>query len=342
MRKLLPLFVAVFLFSCQNEDITVNQNNDAALTRTSPLSSLMMRVCQNETHADNILDGDDCYSVQLPVTITLNGQNMYIDNENDFDAVQQNMDLSWSDDDVVYFHFPITIVMRNFQQQVISSQAQLDAVACTGNDDFNEISCLDFEYPISVNIYDTNNQIANTVTIGNDTELYNFVYSLSAETIFTVVYPLTLMQSGGGAIVVNSNNELEDNIENAIGDCNGGPGPWPIALQDIITSGTWHISYCEGDSSGPGPGPEHYYDGWNFTFNANGTLTAVKNSMTNGGTWSLYQDSHQMMDLFFPTDPLQGLSNDEWRVTEYNPTNFRLKNDASSWDGYEYCYFTKN
>lgn len=344
MKNLYFLLTALFLFSCQNEENTVNQNNDAALTKTSPLASLVLRVSQQPTHWDNLLDNSDCYSVQLPVGITLNGQNLIVASESDFANAQQNMDNSWSDDDIVHFHFPITIVFRDFQQQIINSQAQLNAVTCEG-DNFNEIRCLDFAYPININTYNTNNHVANTVTIDSDSELYNVIDQLTNSEIFTIVYPVTLSLLSGGEVIVSTNNGLEATIESAIGNCNSGPGPAPTGLEAIITSGTWHISYCEDDSSGSGSGEAvDYYDGYVFTFNMNGSVSAVKNSIVNNGTWNVYQDgSHKMIDLFFPSQALQGLTNDEWRVTEYNQSNFRLKNDQSgSWGGHEYVYFTKN
>jgi hypothetical protein len=150
--------------------------------------------------------------------------------------------------------------------------------------------------------------------------------------------------SDGSEISVSSNNELEDAIEAVLSDCDTW-GPTPTELEEIMTSGTWYISYCEGDSSGPGPGSEEYYEGYVFTFNDNGSVTCVKNSFGYNGTWSIYQDgSHQMIELYFPNQWLQAICNDQWRVIEFNATNFRLKNDQSGgWNGVnEYVYFTKN
>jgi hypothetical protein len=338
MRKLIFLLIALPFFACQNEENTINQNNDGALTKTSPLTSLVLRVVQNPTHWDNLLDGSDCHCVKLPVGITLNGDYLWIDGEDDYYAVWENMDESWTDDDIVHFDFPITISFEDFGEQVITSQAQLDAITCE-SDGFNEIRCMDFVFPISINTYDTNNQVANTITINTNLELYNFVQNLGSAEIFTIVYPVAVTFGTGPGTTANSNTELENIIEDVITDCDsgGGWGPTPDTLDEIMASGSWHISYCENDDSEP----VHYYDGYSFTFNANGTVTATKNNTTNNGTWGVYQDgSHKMIEFFFPN--MGGLTNDEWRVTEYNGNNFRLKNDQSSWDGYEYVYFTKN
>lgn len=348
MKNIYLALFAMLLFGCQSEETTIVQNNSDALGKTSPLTSLVSRVCQNPTHVDDILDNSSCYSISLPVEVMVNGEDFYVENEDDFHDIWENMQESWSDDDIVHFQFPVTVVFPDFTQLIVNNQGQLDALGCTDNGDFYEIRCLDFVFPVSINTYDTNNQIANTVTIYNNTGFYNFIENLAGAEIFTVVYPVTLTLASGESIVVNNNRELEDLIEDAIDDCDsnwGGPGPEPLTLEEIVVSGTWHISFCD-DRAGRSPQPPNIYEGYNFTFFDNGTVTAVKNSVASNGTWEVYQDgSHTMMDLFFPQPQLQGLTDDHWKVTEYNATNFRLKedyDDGRSSGGNDYIYFTKN
>lgn len=348
MKKIHLALFAVLLLGCQSEETTIVQNNSDALVRTSPLTSLVSRVCQNPTHVDDILDQSSCYSVLLPVNVMVNGEDFNVEDQDDFHDIWENMQESWSDDDIVHFQFPITVVFPDFAQLVVNNQAQLDALTCPDDGNFHEIRCVDFVFPVSVNTYDTNNQIANTVTIYNNAGFYDFIENLASAEIFTVVYPVSLTLASGQTVVVNSNHELEDAIEDAIDDCDdnwGGPGPEPLTLEQIVVSGTWHISYCD-DRMSRSPQPPNIYEGYNFTFSADGTVTAEKNSVVSNGTWSVYQDgSHTMMDLFFPQPQLQGLTDDHWKVTEYNPTNFRLKEDHDnrrSGGGNEYIYFTKN
>jgi hypothetical protein len=352
MNKLYFFLVAtLLLFSCQSEENTINQGPDSALTKSSPLSMLLSRVSQNPTHCDNILDDSNCYSIKLPVSLTVNGETFTVNDESDFDDIQENIDDSDWDDDTIQFSFPIAIVFRDFQEMVVNSQQQLEDVDC-GNDgnDFNEIRCIDVVYPVSINIYDTNNQIANTIVIYDDNALYHFIENVPDSEIFTIVYPITLTLSDATNISVNSNEELEVAVEEAIDDCDhdqGGSGSEPETLEDIIVDGTWHISYCEGEQVD--------YTGFNFTFLANGIVTAVKNGVTTSGTWNLYDDgSHEKMALNFNNSDLHEL-NEDWKVTEYNATNFRLKDDhgdsgrsgghndsEDSGGGHDYVYFTKN
>lgn len=345
MKKIyVLLLIAATFFACQSEDSSVTQELDSALTKSAPLTRLVSRVSQNPTHCDNILDDSNCYSIKLPVTLTVNGQTITVNNENDFDTVENIIQASGSDDDIIHLAFPITVVFPDFHQATISNQSELNAIQCS-DDDFNEIRCIDFVFPIVINTYNTNNQIANTVTIPNNYELFQFVQEISETQIFTVVYPVSLTLGNAQTVTANSNNELEDLIEDAIDDCDNdnGPVPAPLELHDIIASGIWHISFCEG--GGPG-GPDNYQN-YNFTFNSNGTITVSRNGVISYGTWDLYQDgSHQKIDLNF-TDPMLNNLEEDWKVTEYNQTNFRLKKDSDSGGhghggGNNYVYFTKN
>jgi hypothetical protein len=343
LRSLLFL-MGLFFLGCQTEDSSQTVDKGVSLTKESPLALLLSRVSQNATFCDNAIDQSSCYSISLPFTITVDGQQVAVDSESDYDTVENIMNASGSDDDIVHFEFPITIIFPDFHQQVIESQEQLDLVACN-DDDFHEIRCADFMYPITVNTYNTATQLAGVQTVGNDAQLYNLIVNAAAEEIFTIVYPVTLTLSSGGSATANTNDELENIIEDSIDDCDNDPGsgPAPETLPEIITTGSWHVSYCDE------PSALSNYDGYAFTFLPNGSVSAVKNSITTSGTWSLYSDgSHDMMALSFASQQLQGLDGDEWRVTEYNETNIRLKDESDdsgrSGDdsGHDRVYFTRN
>ena len=83
------------------------------------------------------------------------------------------------------------------------------------------------------------------------------------------------------------------------------------------------------------------FSGYVFTFNNNGTSTAVRNSITTAGTWSTYTDSGEnKLDLNFDGLALDEIE-DDWRIIEFSATQIRLK-DVSGGDGsVDYLTFTK-
>ena len=176
IRYIIFGFIFFSLGSCQKEEETVIQDNTESFVVNEPIAGLLSRTSQNPTSVDNVLDNSSCFSVQLPVTVIVNGQEIVVADEADYQVVQAAIDEFANDDDIVNFVYPITITYQNFQTQVLQDADDLEDVMddCGEDDGFDEIDCITLVYPITINIYDSNNQVANTVTLTNNSDLFNF------------------------------------------------------------------------------------------------------------------------------------------------------------------------
>ena len=332
--------IGLFLMSCQTEENEVIQDPNQNLTNVSPLTTLMTRVTQNPTSGDNIMDNSSCFSVVLPATVIVNGQNIVVSTQADYQTVQDAIDAFSNDDDIVNFIYPITIQFQNFSTQVLQDSDDLDDVIddCGEDDGFDEIDCISFNFPIVINVYNANNQLANTITINNNTDLYNFLENLEDNEYVAIQYPISLIDSNGVNVTITSNDQLEDVIEDSIDDCDDSPsGGGSSALSSIIVEGTWYVSYFFDDTDETSD-----YAGYNFTFNVSGTATAVKNTTTINGSWSNYIDSgDEKLEFSFDGSVLDELE-DDWEVTEYSATQIRLKDVSGGGSGTDYLYLTKN
>lgn len=336
---LLYSLFALLFFSCQEETETTTLNAENSFAKTSPIASLVERVSQYETTADNVLDGTSNCSIKLPAHVTVNGQYVYVATESDFHTVQDIKNLSTSDDDKIHFGFPITIIYPNFYEHNVASEAEFESILEGYGDDseYRDITCVNFNYPVSINIYNSNNQVASSVTIHGDNELYNFLQNLVTGEIVGFVFPITLTKSTGDTVVINNNTQLETAINTAIDDCII-PGPTPLVLSDVLTTGTWYVSYFYGD----GNDQTNYYNGYNFTFNSDGTATAIKYSTTTNGQWDIHNEStYQKLDLNFSGSALDELHED-WKVLEFTATSIRLKHVSGGGSENHYLNFTKN
>jgi hypothetical protein len=343
--KSIVLVMFLSFWSCQEEEETIVQDTAESFDRNAPIAGLLARTSQNPTAVDNVLDNSSCFSVVLPVTVIVNNQQIVVSDEADYQTVQNAIDAFSNDDDIVNFVYPITIRFQNFQTLVLQEADDLDDVLddCDEDDGFDEIDCITLVYPIVMNIYDSNNQLANTVTITSNSGLYNFLNNLGNNTLIAINYPISAINSNGQTIVINSNSELENFIDDSIDDCDddnsggGGGGSGSADFTAVLTSGTWYVSYFQEDDDDE----TSDFNGYVFTFNTNGTSTAVRNSVTTNGTWSTFVDSGQnKLELVF-----EGLSLDEieedWRIIEFSNTQIRLK-DVSGGDGsIDYLTFTK-
>jgi hypothetical protein len=340
IKYLLMILTALLFISCQNEETLVIQDTTQNLTAVSPLTSLISRVSQNPTSKDNVLDNSSCFNVQLPVIVIVDGKQITVTNQNDYIAVQAALDAFSNDDDIVNFIYPITIVYQNFTTQLIGNPDQLEGIIdnCDEDDGFDEIDCININYPIKIDIYNTNNQIANTITIQNDTDLYNFLENIESNVFISINYPVSITDPNGQNVVITNNSDFENSIEGSIKDCDNNSGTGGnLNFTSVLTVGTWHVSYFFNNID-----ETSIYNGYNFTFNSNGTVVAVKGTNTIGGTWSTFVNSgHDIFLLKFDDNKLDELKED-WKITEYTTTNIRLKKESSSSGETDYLYFTKN
>ena len=335
MKTILLFSVAIlsflFLGSCQEEENTIVQDTTQNLNVASPTSKFLARAAQNNTSVDNVMDGTSVFRVKLPVSINLNDVDLTVATEADYDEVADLRNASGSDDDIVTYVYPITVSLRNFEEITVNNLTQLNTII-TQNEDLSDISCVTILYPITINEYDSANQLADILTMTSDSQLINYLLNLNSGVFYSINYPISVINPNNLTVVINSNIELRDVIESAIGQCGSNSGSTDDFI-DVLTSGNWRISYYhEGDDD-----ETIVYNGYVFTFNTNNTITITKNSSTFTGTWLFYEeDGVDIVEIDFEDDPLDDLD-DDWELLEFSTTLIQLKEEGDN----EYLSFTK-
>ena len=118
--------------------------------------------------------------------------------------------------------------------------------------------CIDFRYPISFSIYNTEFQITETIFFENDETLYYFLDSIQETTEENVLpslnFPVTMVYTDGSIIDVFTNQELENVINEVGNDCDNDS----LSLECIEVS---TISLC--DENNDGYEVFNLYDGLN-------------------------------------------------------------------------------
>ena len=168
---LLVATIAIFtLTSCQSEELKTSTGENVNLTKSSTLTGLLSRVAQGQTSVDNVIDNSSCFSVNLPVTVVINNQQVVVSDATGYAAVQNILNEFDDDDDQVSIIFPITITFANGTTAAVNDIIE----DCGMDNDFDEIECLNINYPITVSFYNAGTQTPSTVTISSDMALYNF------------------------------------------------------------------------------------------------------------------------------------------------------------------------
>jgi|GEM_PF-1758802 len=87
----------------------------------------------------------------------------------------------------------------------------------------DNLECVDFVYPITFTLYNTNFQVVETVTIQSDTALFEFLNGLvnseNGVVLASLDFPVSLVYDNGNTVEVNNNQELEAAIQAASENC---------------------------------------------------------------------------------------------------------------------------
>ncbi|WP_131474408.1 hypothetical protein [Neotamlana nanhaiensis] len=222
---IIPFFVLLFFSSCQKEAVEItNPEESEALAPNDELTNLMFSTSTMDGSYDNILDNASCISVELPVTVIVNGLDVTIDSKEDFKTIEAIFNEFEDDDDALEIIFPITIVLSDYEEIVIENREQLKEIIkeCKGeNEEDDDIECIDFQYPISFSVFNRNFEIINVVDIENDRQLYRFIKRIKNEAnlIASLNFPITLVYADGNTVEVHNNAELAQTIKEAKDAC---------------------------------------------------------------------------------------------------------------------------
>ncbi|TDO77614.1 hypothetical protein EV143_104381 [Flavobacterium chryseum] len=336
LKKYLSIVVFLFLLSCQNE-IDEQDNNTAqgTVTKLSPLTSYLQRVAMVQTVQDNVIDGSTYCTIKLPYTVTVNNAQIAVNTTADYQKVADNINASTDDDDIVKIDFPVTMVYYNYIEKVIPNEADFDSLIDYWNqypDLLSKINGLNINYPITINIYNSANQVASSQSIISDQAFFNFIKNLNESQYISLRYPISVVNYNNQTKSITNNLEFENAIKYAIDYC---PENNIVTLDftATITNGSWDIPYFFDDTEKTAS-----YSGYSFVFKSDKSVVATKGAVSETGQWaSQVQNGVTELQLNFSSELLSKL-NKNWKLFEFNNSQIRLRDVT---DSTNYLYFEK-
>lgn len=216
MKWIVPLFIALIVVGCQQEEFNETDNPaETSLLEDQELASLVRSVTSHDGSFDDFIDSADCFSIQFPYGLWVNGVQHNMNSPEDFSEIPQGA--------LVQPDFPVTLNMCNYSQVEIPSLEVLYdyVVGCHSGEFFDEvITCVDFQYPIDLSLFDSGTSDFETITLEHDWDVYSTIQSLNPSTLVTIQYPIGLIKSNGDVIEVNTNQELKNQILRIVSLCN--------------------------------------------------------------------------------------------------------------------------
>ncbi|WP_207303280.1 hypothetical protein [Hyunsoonleella flava] len=330
MKTLKPILLLVIgmlftMTSCRTEDdLSIDPPVEDTIEASSKIANLMSRTATKDGSNDNIIDNASCLSVQLPVTVTVNGIELEINDDDGYEDIEDIIDLFDDDVDSVVISYPVTIILTDFSTVVVNSDAELTALAvnCAGeNENDDDIECIDFQYPITASVFNENNDLISSITINNDNDMYDFIDDLDEFAAVTINFPITVIFADGTTQTINSIQELENAIEIADDSCDEDDDNdfddddcdncTTNDLETVFADCTqWTVDKLERNDNDL----EDNYVGYVFEFNSDGTILVTQGSNTFNGTWEASGSGNNISVVINVT----GLPdfNDTWNLHE--------------------------
>lgn len=213
---ILSLFL-VTIISCQDEiSQIIEPAQGEALKVNANVTNLVQRTVSNDGSKDNIIDNASCLQVQLPVTVSANGLEINVDSEGDFEVIEAVFDEFDDDSDHLEIFFPIEIILSDYSKITINTKDGLEALIedCGDENEMDDdIECLDFVYPISLSMYNSENQLTKTVKIENDEQFYKLIDDIDVNDIVVVNFPISVILYDGSERNIENMDMLENMIE---------------------------------------------------------------------------------------------------------------------------------
>ena len=336
LKTFLILFVITFAFSsCRKEEREFIQTpEEEILEANTNVAALIKRTASNDGSLDNIVDRANCFDIAFPYTVNVNGVEIDVNSASDYAVIECVFDQS-EIDNTLNIEFPITIVLSDYSQVTINTLAEFESYtdSCNGENEYDDdIECIDFIFPIEASIFNPNKELLETITIENDNQLFDFIDDLDEDNITTLNFPLTLILFDNSEVVINNFDELEIVIDYSINLCDEDDdydysdddcdNCTPSQLEDLLISCTdWEVDKLERD----GNDYDNAYNGYEFNFFSDGTMSVYWNSIIEYGTWTASGSGNTLEVLI--NVPALPLCNNNWILHEIENCSDETKID---------------
>ncbi|MFT5216651.1 MAG: hypothetical protein ACI83H_001780 [Glaciecola sp.] len=329
---ILAFFALLSFNSCQTEVLEVTETDEETLIApNSTLANLMQFTATNDGSVDNIMDETNCFSVNLPVTIIVNNITITINTLEDLALIEDIFNEFDADDDILEFLFPIIIILNDYDEIVIENEDQLEVfIEQCVNDEEEVIECIDFQYPISFSVYNTDFQIIETLVIENDRQLHHFLERIEnsdgGAILISLNFPVTMVYANGETATVNNNQELERVLNDAREDCSEEEACREEVIDMYLKECYWNIVNFNGDDN---------FIHNDIYFNANGSLEIIsENNVIATGNWSTaMSDNGVVLSLTELTD-FDGDLGGDWFVYECDDDRFKFVREPGTITSY--------
>ncbi|NJB71349.1 hypothetical protein GGR42_001811 [Saonia flava] len=295
LLSFLLLALTILNSSCRKEEFQSEGSTlEDTLQMGSTVANLLLRTAMNDGSGDNIIDGASCISVKLPITVIVNSVEIEVVSTEDFDTVEDVLEESDEDEDVLEIIFPATLILTDFSEVEVldADEMQVYVDACGAeNEDDDDIECVDIKYPVVVSLFNSDSGAIDKISLENDKELYELIENLANNLVVTINFPISIILNDGKEVIIADLDQLEDTIETYADDCDENDNNdfkedcTDCTIDDISnlwsSCSEWRVDKLNRNKVNLMP----IYKSFLFDFQEDGTIRAISDTDTFIGTW---------------------------------------------------------
>ncbi len=319
----------VTLNSCQDEiSQIIEPAQGETLKVNANVTNLVQRTVTKDGSKDNIIDNSSCLEVQLPIIVSVNGLEINVNSDDDFEIIEANFDEFDDDSDSLEIFFPIEIILSDYSKITVNTQDELEALIENCGDENevdDDIECLDFIYPISLSMYNSENQLTKTVSVENDEQFYKLIDDIADDDIVVINFPISVILYDGTERNIENMEMLENEIERVKDMCDEDDDNdyddddcvdcSQEQLTQLLKTCSWTVDKLEINDVEQ----TEQYENYTLFFLGEGILKAINNGNEIFGTWKVdSSDTEILLKINFET--LTDFSFD-WKLYEINDDN---------------------
>jgi hypothetical protein len=338
MKKLkivtgIALMAILSFTSCQSEIDEVQGEDPNTNSANSTTTNNLKRTSMYDGSFDDFIDGASCSSILLPVSATVNGAQVSILSQLDYQQVISIFGQFNDDKDTVTFQFPLKVKLSNYTEVTVNNQAEYNAIlnACTSAETAGQdaISSVNISFPITILTYNISLQQTGSVTITSEQQLYTYMSNISSTELFSVKYPISVTIADGSKVTVSSDAELQTTINASLKteQIIAAAAENKKKLETIVVNGKFKVD----SFISAGVNSTNNYKDFTIDFANNLSVKAINliNTTVNG-TYALSSELDVLLKLNFSGDASFTLLNNTWKVTSFTATTITLQSTTNA------------
>ncbi len=338
MKKLriitgIALIALLGFTSCQSEIDNVEGQNPNTNTTNSTTAKNLKRTSMYDGSFDDFIDGASCSSIVLPAIVKVNGIQVSLFSQLDYQQVISILGQFNNDQDSVVLQFPLKIKKSDYTEVTVNSQTEYNTVlnACASAESSGQdaISSININFPITILTYNLSLEQTGSIVITSQQQLYAYMSTISSSELFSVNYPISVTLIDNTTTTVSSDAELqaainaslktEATMEEAVQNSK--------KLETILVNGVFKVQ----SFVSAGVDTANNYKDFTIDF-ANDMSIKVMNTLTTAatGTYETSSELDVFLKLNFTGNTSFVLLNNTWKVTSFSTSSISLQSTTNT------------